>query len=165
MFGQQAVTLMIEDAILGVQKPYSGIINVGVSYSKYSSEAVTGLSSVVIPIVIDETILTAGDILYNYFRSYSPYEIAVQNGYQGTEPEFNEQLGNFENLANDAEQAKEDAEAAALQAAQDRDYLESELFHYIDDDEISVRVGLGTQVLVSESTTGYPSVILQLHTA
>jgi hypothetical protein len=115
--------------------------------------------------LVSETVVTVDDEFYNYFRCQSPYEIAVENGYEGTEEEFNFQLGNFENLANDAEQAKEDAEAAALQAAQDRDYLESELFHYIDDDEISVRVGLGTQVLVSESTTGYPSVILQLHTA
>ena len=40
----------------------------------------------------------------------------------------------------------------------------SEFIFYISHDDISVRVGIGEQVFVEESTTGYPSVILNLST-
>jgi hypothetical protein len=70
-------------------------------------------------------------------------------------------------VATDRQAVEELADQTALDriaTGEDRDYLESFLFHYISDDEISVRIGIGTQVLVSESTTGYPSVILELST-
>lgn len=54
------------------------------------------------------------------------------------------------------------ATGAASTATAAKDYLESYLFHYIEDDDTSVTVGIGTQVLVSESTSGYPSVLLEL---
>lgn len=57
------------------------------------------------------------------------------------------------------------AEGFNVQAQLARDYLEQDLFHYITDDTLSVRVGIGTQVLVSESTIGYPSVLLELNVA
>ena len=66
--------------------------------------------------------------------------------------------------ASDALQSEQNASQSAQDALQAKDYLENKLFHYISDDEISVKVGIGTQVLVSESVTGYPSVILQLST-
>jgi len=58
-----------------------------------------------------------------------------------------------------------EASASATTSLEAKDYLESFLFHYITDDSTSVKVGIGTQVLVSESTTGYDSVILELHTS
>lgn len=67
--------------------------------------------------------------------------------------------------ANSAQTATEQAGTATEQAGiatTARGYLESFLFHYIDDDVLSVTVGIGTQVLVSESTSGYPSVLLEL---
>jgi hypothetical protein len=120
MLGQQQVTLMLEDTLLGVQKPYSGIITIGTSYSKYSSDATSGLSSIVIPIVIDETIITADDVLYNYFRCKSAYELAVEGGYTGTEEEFNEDLATFRFWSEQAEAAAQQTAADALQTALDR---------------------------------------------
>jgi len=52
----------------------------------------------------------------------------------------------------------------AQDALEAKDYLQSYLFHYITQDDISVKVGIGTQVLVSESLSGYDSVILELYT-
>jgi hypothetical protein len=57
------------------------------------------------------------------------------------------------------------AATSASEAETAKTYLESFLFHYVSDDATAVRVGIGTQVLVSESTTGYPSVTLQLSTS
>lgn len=71
------------------------------------------------------------------------------------------QAGLYKNAAEAAQIKAEEAEAAAEAA---KDYLENDLFHYISHDSISVKVGIGTQVKVSESTTGYPSVILRLQT-
>lgn len=71
------------------------------------------------------------------------------------------QAGLYKNAAEAAQIKAEEAEAAAEAA---KDYLENDLFHYISHDSISVKVGIGTNVLVSESTTGYPSVILRLQT-
>jgi len=85
-------------------------------------------------------------------------------------PEFfnnyvTEKFAEINQSVDEAEAAAANAKASELAAEEDRQYLETELFHYILDDEISVRVGIGTQVLVSESTEGYPSVIIQLSVA
>lgn len=64
-----------------------------------------------------------------------------------------------------AEAAAANAKASELAAEEDRQYLETELFHYISDDETSVRVGMGTQVFVEENTEGYPSIIIKLSVA
>lgn len=45
-----------------------------------------------------------------------------------------------------------------------RSNIGSEFIFYLSHDDVSVRVGIGDQVFVEESTTGYPSVILNLST-
>lgn len=45
-----------------------------------------------------------------------------------------------------------------------RSNIGSEFMFYLSHDDTSVRVGIGDQVFVEESTTGYPSVILNLST-
>lgn len=71
-----------------------------------------------------------------------------------------------EQNASTSEQNAASSESTALNsesvATAAKGYLESYLFHYIEDDNTSVTVGIGTQVLVSESTSGYPSVLLEL---
>lgn len=71
------------------------------------------------------------------------------------------QAGLYKNAAETAQGLAEDAEAGAVSA---KSYLENDLFHYISDDDISVNVGIGHNIKVSESTVGYPSVILSLQT-
>ena len=66
--------------------------------------------------------------------------------------------------ASQADTSAGEAATSAGEAETAKAYLESFLFHYVSDDATAVRVGIGTQVLVSESTTGYPSVILELST-
>ena len=71
------------------------------------------------------------------------------------------QAGLYKNAAETAQGLAEDAEAGAVSA---KSYLENHLFHYISDDDISVNVGIGHNIKVSESTVGYPSLILSLKT-
>ena len=170
-FGSKKLIFSIDDHAFGVRKIPIGEIYFTKTLSNFNTKSIDNGYNVVIKLKFTEDFIEVDDIMYNYLRCQSPYEIAVENGYTGTEAEFNEQLGSFENFHNEAIEAKNDAELAATNAAlsaeqaeQAKDYLENQLFHYISDDDISVRVGIGTQVLVSESTTGYPSVIIQLDT-
>jgi hypothetical protein len=171
LFGNVQIAIAIDDELFGVKTLSDNFLNAGTTKSAYTSDSINGGANVVINLKFTEDIIEVDDIMYNYLRCQSPYEIAVENGYTGTEAEFNEQLGSFENLYNETIEAKNDAELAATNAEQSaveaekaKEYLENQLFHYISDDDISVRVGIGTQVLVSESTTGYPSLIIQLDT-
>jgi hypothetical protein len=165
MLGKLEVRLWHHDEYLGLKKPKLCDLLFEQSKAEANNNAVNIGADIVLPLSITENIITVDHELYNVLRSKSPYEIAVEEGYTGTPEEFNEQLGSFKQLHDDAVAAKLDAKASEQAAELAKEYLESYLFHYIADDEISVRVGLGTQVLVSESETGYPSIIIQLHTA
>lgn len=115
--GKMAVRLWLDDEQFGLRKPLLGELLFEQSKADSNNDSVNHGADIVLSLNMDESIISVDHALYEYFRCFSPYEIAVQNGYEGTEPEFNEQLGSFKALYDGAIEAKEDAEAAAGTAA------------------------------------------------
>ena len=68
MFGKQLISLWLDDSVLGVRKPYCGEIIVSNSNAKPANASTSSVSDIIIPIVISETSITVGDILYNYVK-------------------------------------------------------------------------------------------------
>lgn len=164
LYGRVDLAISIQDNLLGVDKILVGQIKFDAITTRYESASESQVYGIIVQLSVSETIITVSNILYNYLRVKSAYELAVENGYTGTAQEFHEDLGNFKFWY---EQSVANAEQTALDVLavrEDRGYLESQLFHYIADDETSVTIGVGTQVFVSESTEGLPSVILSLQT-
>ena len=118
--GYQAITVMLDDTLLGVRKLEVGTINVSSTYSRYGSESTSLNDTIVVVLTITETIISVSSVLYDYFRCKSAYELAVEGGYTGTEEEFNEDLATFRFWSEQAELAAQQAAADAIQTALDR---------------------------------------------
>ena len=85
------------------------------------NESTSEISDIIIPIVISETAITVGDIMYNYMKGKSAYEVWLET-HEGTLEEYEAWL---KQPASDAaasvqtvEQAVEGAEALRVTAEQ-----------------------------------------------
>lgn len=68
MIGTNKVVLLIDDAILGLRKPYCCELVVAKTQASGSTSSVSNISDIIIPIVISETAITVGDVMYNYVK-------------------------------------------------------------------------------------------------
>ena len=68
MSGQYKVSLWLDDSILGVRKPYLGDIVFSNTNATPHNTSTSNISDIIIPIVISETAVTVGDILYNILK-------------------------------------------------------------------------------------------------
>ena len=68
MIGTHKVVLWMQDATLGLRKPYCGDLVVARTQAAGNTVAVSNISDIIIPIDISETAITVGDILYNYVK-------------------------------------------------------------------------------------------------
>ena len=68
MYGKQEIRLWLDDSVLGVKKPYCGDIIVYNSNAKPANDSTSSVSDIIIPIVISETAIRVGDVLYNYVK-------------------------------------------------------------------------------------------------
>lgn len=68
MSGQYKVSLWIDDATLGVRKPYIGDIVFSNTNATPHNTSTSEVTDIIVPIVISETAVTVGDILYNYVK-------------------------------------------------------------------------------------------------
>ena len=66
MIGTHRVVLWLDDTTLGLRKPYCGDLVVAKTQAAGNTVSVSDISDIIIPIVISETAVTVGDILYNY---------------------------------------------------------------------------------------------------
>lgn len=66
--GQHRISLWIDDATLGVRKPYIGDIVFSNTNATPHNTSTSEVTDIIIPIVISETAVTVGDILYNYVK-------------------------------------------------------------------------------------------------
>jgi hypothetical protein len=149
--GNVPVLLVIDDSVFGVRKTAIGNIYFQ-STGTFSDSSVNTGYNIEVAVTIEEDSTAVSVTVMEAFRGYSSYDIYVK--YTTDVPILTESEWN--DAYNDLVSYKEAAEDA-------RDYLESEMFHYISDDATSVKVGLGTQVLISESTEGYPSIKIQFN--
>ena len=68
MIGTHRVVLWLDDTTLGLRKPYCGDLVVAKTQAAGNTVSVSDISDIIIPIVISETAVTVGDILYNYVK-------------------------------------------------------------------------------------------------
>ena len=68
MVGNHKVVLWMEDTTLGLRKPYCGDLVVARTQAAGNTVSVSNISDIIIPIVISETAITVGDVLYNYMK-------------------------------------------------------------------------------------------------
>jgi len=68
MIGTHKVVLWFVDTTLGLRKPYCGDLVVAKTQAAGNTVSVSDISDIIIPIVISETAVTVGDILYNYVK-------------------------------------------------------------------------------------------------
>ena len=68
MIGTHKVVLWMNDATLGLRKPYCGELIVAKTQAAGNTVSVSNISDIIIPIVISETAITVGDVLYNYVK-------------------------------------------------------------------------------------------------
>ena len=68
MIGTHKVVLWLDDTTLGLRKPYCGDLVVAKTQASGNTVSVSSISDIIIPIVISETAITVGDILYNYVK-------------------------------------------------------------------------------------------------
>ena len=68
MVGTHKVILWLEDTTLGLRKPYCCDLVVAKTQASGDTELVSNISDIIIPIVISETAITVGDIMYNYVK-------------------------------------------------------------------------------------------------
>jgi len=68
MIGTHKVVLWFVDTTLGLRKPYCGDLVVAKTQAAGNTVSVSSISDIIIPIVISETAVTVGDILYNYVK-------------------------------------------------------------------------------------------------
>ena len=113
MLGKLEVRLWLHDEYLGLRKPKLADLLFEQSKAEANNDAVNTGADIALPLSITENIITVDHELYNIFRCKSVYEIAVENGYEGPEDLYNEQLGSFQALYDGAVAAKETAETAA----------------------------------------------------
>lgn len=81
------------------------------------------------------------------------YQQAVRDGFVGSEKEW------IESIANDyVDSNLEDISETV--AENFKQYFSQYMFHFLEETPISVFLSLGSEVLVSESEEGYPSVTI-----
>ena len=83
MIGTHKVVLWIVDTVLGLRKPYCGDLVVAKTQASGSNTSVSNILDIIIPITISETAITVGDILYNYMKGKSAYEVWLET-HEGT---------------------------------------------------------------------------------
>ena len=88
MYGNQRISVWLDDTQLGVRKPYVGDIIVSNSNATPDNESTSSISDIIIPIVISATAITVGDIMYNYLIGRSAYEVWLDAGNTGTVEDF-----------------------------------------------------------------------------
>lgn len=88
MSGQYKVSLWIDDTTLGVRKPYIGDIVFSNTNATPHNTSTSEVTDIIIPIVISETAITVGDIMYNYVIGKSAYQIWIDLEMKGTEQDF-----------------------------------------------------------------------------
>lgn len=88
MIGTHKVVLWIDDAVLGLHKPYCGDLVVAKTQASGSNASVSNISDIIIPIVISETAITVGDVMYNYMIGRSAYQVWLDAGNTGTVEDY-----------------------------------------------------------------------------
>ena len=97
MVGKQDVVFTIQDNTFGVRKLLCGYIYVSSTISKFESESYNDVYDVLVMLSYNEGIIDVDHVLFDYLRSKSPFEIAVEEGYTGTQEEFNQALADIAN--------------------------------------------------------------------
>jgi hypothetical protein len=120
MIGTHRIVCLIDDTTLGLRKPYCGELVIAKTQASGSTTSVSNISDIIIPIVISETAITVGDVLYNYVKGDKGDPFL----YSDFTPE---QIAELQQPATDAivsieavELAVEQAEALRVTAEQDR---------------------------------------------
>jgi hypothetical protein len=91
--GKQEVAVAFTTDALGVYKTNPLLyINVKETDNLLTAEAVSELSRALLTITIDDDVVEIDTTLLSAFRGYSAYEIALQNGFEGTEEEWLQSL-------------------------------------------------------------------------
>ena len=93
MSGNHRVVLWMQDATLGLRKPYCGDLVVARTQAAGNTVSVSNISDIIIPIDISETAVTVGDVLYNYmkgekgdkfeFSDFTPEQLESLKGEKG----------------------------------------------------------------------------------
>lgn len=68
MIGTHRIVCLIDDTTLGLRKPYCGELVVAKTQASSSTTSVSNIYDIIIPLVISETAVTVGDVLYNYMK-------------------------------------------------------------------------------------------------
>jgi len=66
--GVQKIVLWFNDSTLGLRKPYCGDLVITKTKAEADNESESDIYDIIIPIIISETSVTVGDILYNYVK-------------------------------------------------------------------------------------------------
>ena len=88
MIGNHKIVLWMNDTTLGLRKPYCGDLVVAKTQAAGSTVSVSDISDIIIPIAVSETVVTVGDILYNYMKGDSAYQVWLDAGNTGTVEDY-----------------------------------------------------------------------------
>ena len=88
LLGLQPVTLWMDDLLLGVRKTYVGDVLVRQTNAREHNGSVSEVHDVVIPVTVTETTITVDDMMYNYMKGDSAYQVWLDAGNVGTEADF-----------------------------------------------------------------------------
>src|SRR5574344_574931 len=124
MSGNQRVSLWIDDAILGVRKPYVGDLAVGNTNALPDNESTSEVYDVIVNVDISVTSIEAGDLMFNYvkgdpftYTDFTPEQIAeLQQPATDAALLANEKAGLADTAANNANEKATLANDAALLA-------------------------------------------------
>ena len=134
MIGNHKIVLWIDDTTLGLRKPYCGDLVVAKTHAAGSTVSVSYISDIIIPIVISETAVTVGDILYSYFKGdkgepfiysdFTPEQLLALKGDKGDAFVYSDftpaQIAELQQPATDAVIAVNEAEIIRNNAENDR---------------------------------------------
>ena len=90
--GSQKLSVIIETVEYGIKKLPITSINVIDYPDSFSSDTVNRVYDVLIPINITSEMATVGTVLYDMLRGENAYQLAVDEGYTGTQAEWLESL-------------------------------------------------------------------------
>lgn len=81
-FGKKTLVFWIDDSVFGVKNFIIGDIIFG-TLSTSTNESINEGFDVLVPITFTDTAIVIGDVLYDYFRGESAFDVWLQNGNEG----------------------------------------------------------------------------------
>ena len=88
LLGLQPVTLWMDDLLLGVRKTYVGDVLVRQTNAREHNGSTSEVHDVVIPVTVGTTTITVEEILYNYMKGDSAYQLWLDAGNTGTVEDY-----------------------------------------------------------------------------